>query len=384
MPPRYHEISAKSIARPSGIVDPWFLGRFGLNLYRGCEHACVYCDGRAERYYVTGDFATDIQVKSNAPEILARELSTVREPGFVFLGGGVCDAYQPAEAKFGLARKALELILARGLSVHVLTKSALVERDLDLLTAINVKARAILSFSLIAEVEGIRERFEPGAAPFAERLRLLQKAKAMGLGTGVMAMPLLPGLTDQPEVLENLFRSIQTAGADFIGAGGLTLRPGIQKQGYLRVIEEHYPDLLAGYERVYREARSSGAPDPRYAARLEARCRAALAGCGLPGRIPWALFRRRVPLYAELGVLLEHQGFEQGETGWGTGPCAKAGLAIQSWAQSRLKRSRSRSAYREVEGELVWMAKAGNLGEIPGIPPGTLPAVVQMMEEISG
>jgi hypothetical protein len=96
MPARYELISARSLARPSGIVDPWLLGRFGLNLYRGCEHACAYCEGRAERYRVPGDFAADIQVKQNAPELLERELARVREPGFVLLGGGVCDAYQPA------------------------------------------------------------------------------------------------------------------------------------------------------------------------------------------------------------------------------------------------------------------------------------------------
>jgi hypothetical protein len=81
----YHEIAAKSILRRSTVVDPWFLGRFGSNLYRGCAHACVYCDGRAERYYVTGDFARDIQVKCNALALARDELARMREPGFLFI-----------------------------------------------------------------------------------------------------------------------------------------------------------------------------------------------------------------------------------------------------------------------------------------------------------
>ena len=117
--PRYRQVQAKTICRRHGFVDPWFLGSFGMNLYRGCEHGCLYCDGRAERYYVEGDFARDIAIKSNALEVLARELGRLKAPGFAFVGGGVCDGYQPAEERYGLARGALELALEHGLPVHV-------------------------------------------------------------------------------------------------------------------------------------------------------------------------------------------------------------------------------------------------------------------------
>ncbi len=380
MAARYQLITARSLARPSGTVDPWLLGRFGLNLYRGCEHACAYCEGRAERYRVPGDFAADIQVKVNAPELLERELSRVREPGFLLLGGGVCDAYQPAEAEFLLARRALELVHARGLSVHVLTKSALVERDLDLLTSINRRQRAIVSFSLTATNERLREQYEPGAAPFAERLRLLRRAKALGLGTGVMAMPLLPGLSDQPEALTALLAAVREAGADFVCLSGLTVRPGIQQRALLDALERHDPDLLPGYRRLYREGRASGAPDRRYAARLERRAADALAASGLPGRIPWRLFHRQLPLYAELGVLLEHRGYEAGEDGAGDGPSARAGMAVQLWARERLGRTRSRTAFREVESELVWLARMGTLAEAVGVEP----AMGVVMDEVLG
>lgn len=131
--PTYREVQAKTIARAGKIVDPWFLARLGMNLYRGCEHGCRYCDGRAEKYRVEGVFDRDIAIKVNAPMVLARELSRLREPGFVLVGGGVSDAYQPAEQHHGLARQALLLVLRHKLPVHVLTKSELVERDFDVL-----------------------------------------------------------------------------------------------------------------------------------------------------------------------------------------------------------------------------------------------------------
>ncbi|HEY3358676.1 MAG TPA: radical SAM protein [Polyangia bacterium] len=297
----YHEVLAKSITRRAGTTDPWFLGRYGMNLYRGCEHGCLYCDGRAERYHVAGDFARDIQVKRNAPALLAQELAGRREPGFVLLGGGVSDSYQPAEARFGLARGVLEVCLAQGLPVHVLTKSALVERDLDLLAAINARARAILSFSIATVDEALRARFEPGAAPIATRFALIARAKARGLAAGVMGMPLLPGLADQPAQVAALVQQAREAGADFVCLGGLTLRPGVQAETYRAALAEAHPDLVPGYDRLYRAAARSGAPEPRYLDRLEARGAAARRAADLPGRVPWPIFRGLLPLVGGAG-----------------------------------------------------------------------------------
>lgn len=355
----YFEATAKTVTRLRGVVDPWFLGRYGMNLYRGCEHGCLYCDGRAERYYVVGRFDQDIQVKVNAAAVLDEELERRREPGFVFLGGGVCDAYQPAEARYRLARGALEVALTRGLPVHALTKSALVERDLDLLAAIAERSGAILSFSLQTADDEVRRRFEPGASSVDERLRLLREARRRGIATGVMAMPVLPGISDKPEQIDALAAAASDAGADFVLFGALTLRPGQQKDAYLKAIASDYPHHLAGYERLYRSARASGAPDERYLARVDTRFRSALARHGLPGRIPRRLFSGRVPLYAEVGVLLEHRGYETSDPSLG-----RAGFALQDWARRRLAEGARRRdfTYREVEAEM-----RERLREIPGL-----------------
>lgn len=371
----YHEIQARTVTRLPGVTDPWFIGRYGMNLYRGCEHGCAYCDGRAERYYVAGAFDGDIQVKRNAVEVLARELDRVREPGFVLLGGGVCDAYQPAEERFLLARGVLELCRDRGLPVHVLTKSALVERDLDLCAAIATGSRVILSFSIATTDESLRERFEPRASPLHERWRLIARAKRLGLGAGVMAMPLLPGLSDQPAHVEALVRKAREVGADFVCISGLTLRPGVQMETYLRALREGSPELLPGYEKLYAARLASGAPDRRYLSRVEARGRAALAANGLPGRPPWPLFRGMLPTYAEVGVLLEHRGFERGESMGG--PLSRAGWQLQRWARSRMASRRDRGAYRAVEAELAMLVKRRRVEET-----GVVGAVVPDVEEV--
>jgi DNA repair photolyase len=364
---RYHEVDAKSVLRRSVIVDPWFLGRFGSNLYRGCQHGCIYCDGRAERYYVSGDFDRDIQVKRNAVELAKSELGRMREPGFLFIGGGVCDAYQPAEERYRLARGLLDLCRETHTPVHVLTKSALVERDFDVLAAINAETRAVLSFSIASTDERHREIFEPGAAPLDERWRLLGAARALGLATAVMAMPVLPGLSDTAEAVHALVAKAAEVGVDFVCYGGLTLRPGKQKDGFFAVLANYYPDLAAGYAKLFASNRASGIPDVRYLDRVDQRFRAALAVHAMPARMPHAVFHGLVPLYTEVTVLLEHRGWQRGEPGGNTGRLARAGWAIAQWAQARLGRQRGKNAFREVESEFAMLVRSQQLREIAGL-----------------
>src|SRR5512136_3428868 len=105
-----HEIRAKSILRINKRIDSWFLSRAGMNLYRGCQHDCTYCDGRYETYQVQGEFGTDISVKMNAIELLKKELKKpivlkrIRQ-GYLMLGGGVGDSYQPLEKTYQLTQK---------------------------------------------------------------------------------------------------------------------------------------------------------------------------------------------------------------------------------------------------------------------------------------
>jgi DNA repair photolyase len=367
----HHLEPARTVLRSMGHTDSWFVARYGMNLYRGCEHGCAYCDGRAERYRVAGRFDRDIVVKSNALELLRAELRALPEPGFVFLGGGVSDSWQPAEGRHRLARGALELLLERGLPVHVLTKSALVERDLDLLAAIHARSRVILSFSIATLDEPLRERLEPAAAPIAQRFELLRRAKALGLVTGVALMPLLPGLSDQPAAVAELAARAADCGVDFALCGGLTLRPGVQREHWLEALGALRPDLLPGYARAYASEAPSGAPDPRYQRRLEPRIVKALRAAGLPQRVPRRVFTGLLPQYAEVAVLLEHRAQAAAERGARCPWLSRSATALQRWSRSQLVqlRRRRRGGWQQLEQRFRELVERGGLTEIPDLDP---------------
>ena len=146
--PNYIPIKSKTILTKHKYTDDWFISKYGMNLYRGCEHSCEYCDGRAEKYRVEGTFGEDIYVKTNTVDLLKKDLPKLKEKAIIFVGGGVGDSYQPAELKFNLTRNTLKLLKKFNFPIHILTKSHLVERDFELIKEINKKNRAIVSFSL--------------------------------------------------------------------------------------------------------------------------------------------------------------------------------------------------------------------------------------------
>ena len=383
---RYHLQPAKTLLRGGSGVDPWFLGRYGMNLYRGCEHGCVYCDGRAERYYVAGDFERDVVVKENAMDLLTREFARCKEPGFVLLGGGVCDAYQPAERRFGLARGALGRVLDAGLPVHILTKSRLVERDFEILDAIHQQATVVLSMSIQTLDEDVRRKFEPRATPIRRRLETLRRAKARGYWVGMMALPVLPGISDQPHAIDELTRAAVDVGADFMPGSALTLRPGNQQRTYLTVIERDYPALLPGYRAAYRAQRPSGIPAARYLTRVAARFREAQERHGIPGRAPHALFAGRMPEYAEVGVLLEHLAFERGER-WTDRPSLgleAAGWEIQNWARKLVSRVHRKPGftYRQVEGSFRSLCTSGDLVRVLPISEQVADEIIRLLAQV--
>ncbi len=253
---RVKEIKAKSILRKAKKVDSWFLINYGMNLYRGCVHNCVYCDGRSEGYYVDGEFGEEVSVKINAIDILKRELDPKRKRiplkhYFVGLVGGVGDSYQPLEKKYKLTRQALELFYERKFPVHILTKSTLVERDIDLLKKINEQNKAIVSFSFSSVNDEISSIFEPGVPVPTQRLKTLSKFKKEGIACGMYLMPVIPFITDTPEIMENTIKKAKETSLDFIVFAGMTLKEGRQKEYFTETLKENFPELLPQYENIY-------------------------------------------------------------------------------------------------------------------------------------
>ena len=307
------EIKAKSILRRHRKIDSWFLSQYGMNLYRGCTHNCVYCDGRAEKYNVEGEFGSQVAVKVNALEILSREIDPARKripmkPGYVMVGGGVGDGYQPAEETYGLTRQVLELLYLGNRPIHILTKSTLVERDLDIIRKINIRKRAIVSFSFSSADDRISSIFEPGVPPPSRRLETMAKIKKQGVACGMFLMPVIPFITDTPEKMADTMKKACQIGVDFIIFGGMTLKEGRQMDYFYSVLQKHYPELIPHYAQIYRKDKWGGATREYYGS-VEATFLSLAERYKIPLRMPPALFQDLIDQNDLVVVMLEHMDY---------------------------------------------------------------------------
>lgn len=304
------KIEAKSILRKYKKVDSWFISRYGMNLYRGCTHNCIYCDGRAEGYYVDGEFGEDVTVKINAIEILRRELDPKRKRipfkrSFVMIGGGVGDSYQPVEAKYQLSRKVLELMDEYNFPVHILTKSTLIERDVDILKKINRKDRAIVSFSFSSVNDEKSAVFEPGVPPPSERLKTLAFFKNEGIACGMFLLPVIPFITDTPELIEETIKKASEANLDFIIFGGMTLKEGKQKDYFFKTLRNKYPKLIVEYENIYQKSKWGEAAGEYYNS-INLTFNSIMEKYKIPPRIPLTLYKDILEENDLVVVILEH------------------------------------------------------------------------------
>jgi DNA repair photolyase len=319
-----------------------------------CGHGCAYCDGRAERYWVEGEFDRDIVVRTNVAARLDHELSRLRERATVSVGSGISDAYQPVEEHRGLMRQAAEVLLRHRFPVSILTKSSRISRDLDLWREVAAAAGFTLSVSLVFAGDEPRRVFEPGASSVQDRVDTLRAFKAAGCDVGVYAMPLLPWISDTPEALARLFDLCRAAGVDFVIPGGLTLRPGRQKGFFMERLRLAFPDLVPRYRELYGENRPSGICRLEYRRGLAARIAAAAETAGLPSEIPHRLYRGRMPLYDELHVLLCHLVGLYERRGTDVGRLKAASGRYRAWLLERKRafNRRRRQTQEDLEEEL--------------------------------
>lgn len=306
------EIKSKTLLRKQKRPDSWFLTKFGMNLYRGCEHNCMYCDGQSEKYQVNGQFESQIEVKINAPELLEKELSRLakkrEKPGFIGLVGGVSDAYQPLEKEYKLTRKILEILENRHYPVMILTKSRLIERDLDLLKKINEKTNALVGMSFSSVNDEISRIFEPGVEIPSERLKTLKKIKDAGIKCGIFLMPLIPFITDNYQEMTKVFQKARELDLDFIVSGGMTIKFGRQRDKYFDILEEYFPDLIPEYEMIYKNNKYGNAIEQYYQS-LNAPMLQLSSAFKIPLRIPFYGFDRQFTLNEKVIIMLEQMDY---------------------------------------------------------------------------
>lgn len=245
------------LARVKG-PDDWFGLYYNMNLYRGCQHQCIYCDSRSECYQIE-DFDHEVLVKANAVELLRRELASKRIVGVIGTGS-MNDPYMPLEAETRLTRRALEVIAEAGFPVHIITKSDLVLRDLDLLERI-ARVYAAVTFTVTTADDDLSRRLEPGAPVSSRRIAALRTLSGRGLLTGVAMMPLLPFIEDDEENVRRIVILAGEAGAKYIlPAFGMTLRDR-QRAYYYSKLDRLFPGLRERYVQAFGGRYSAPARD---------------------------------------------------------------------------------------------------------------------------
>lgn len=258
---RIREIEAKTLLARVREPDTWFGLTYSMNLYRGCAHQCIYCDTRSGCYEIE-DFDHEVLVKRNALDLLERELRGKRAKGTIGLGS-MNDPYQPVEAERRLTRGALERIARYGFPVHVLTKSDLVLRDLDLLKQV---PRAVVSLTITTTDDALAALVEPFAPPPSARLRALRLLAEAGIETRIALMPVLPFIEDSEENVRAIVEAAHACGVTAIVASfGMTLRDR-GRDYYYRELDLHFPGLRKRYEATFGERCACPSPN---AARLD-------------------------------------------------------------------------------------------------------------------
>lgn len=213
-----------------------------VNPYRGCEHGCIYCYARPTHEYLgfsAGlDFESKIMVKMDAPKLLRAELSSPKWKPQVIAISGVTDCYQPVERRLKLTRGCLEVLAEFRNPVGIVTKNALVARDIDVLQELARFHAAVVFVSVTSLDEKLRSVLEPRTSPPAARLKAIEKLAAAGIPVGVMVAPVIPAITDVE--IPAILKAAAQAGACCAGMTLLRLPFGVAPL-FEHWLEEHFP-----------------------------------------------------------------------------------------------------------------------------------------------
>ena len=228
--------------------------RWSLNPYTGCAHQCTFCYVRAfeRRAQRPSDdrYGASIRVKINVAEQLRRELDRRSWKSELVAVGAATDPYQPAEGRYRLTRACLQTMAEAANAFSIVTRGPLIVRDIDVLQAAAGRADVSVNFSVPTLDPEIWRYTEPHTAPPLQRLRALRRLVDAGIRAGVGVAPILPGLSDRPELLADVVRAARDHGATHVWANVVYLRPGTREH-FLENLARVWPELLPTYERIY-------------------------------------------------------------------------------------------------------------------------------------
>ena len=255
----FFHVRARSVINELKTGPAFLPFQYTINAYRGCSHACTYCFARPTHDYlglgIGEDFEKRIVVKVNAVEVLRAELSPRRWAGHPIAMGTNTDPYQRCEGKYRLTQGIVQALMEAENPFSVLTKSTLVLRDLDLLREAARRTDVRVDLSIGTLDEDVWHATEPGTPNPRRRVRAVAALNEAGVPSGVLIGPIIPGLSDDPDQLDEVVGEVVAAGAVSVGSVLLHLRPGVREH-FLGTLARSHPDLIDRYRRLYPEGRA--------------------------------------------------------------------------------------------------------------------------------
>ena len=248
-----HFVNTKGILNGNG-------GYYGMNIYRGCSHGCIYCDSRSRCYQFTHPFE-DVEVKQNAPELLEKALRSKRKKCMIGTGA-MSDPYMHCEEQLRLTRKCLEIILKYGYGAAIQTKSDRILQDIDLLDQINRAVKCVVQITLTTYDDNLCRLVEPNVCNTKRRIEVLEQMKERNIPTVVWLTPVLPFINDTEENITAILNECIRVGVKGIICFdmGLTLREG-DREYYYAALDRHFPGLKKKYIECYGNAYELSSPN---------------------------------------------------------------------------------------------------------------------------
>lgn len=253
-------IVAKSIISEYRESNNWFGINYNMNIYKGCNHGCIYCDSRSKCYGINN--FESVRAKENSLEIIRRELKSKRKNGVVGTGA-MSDPYNPFEKRLSLTRSALEIIDNTGFGVAIATKSDLIIRDIDILTRIKKHSPVLCKITITTAEDDLCRKIEPNVVVTSKRFEAVKRLSENDIYTGILLMPILPFINDTQENIVSIIRLAKENGAKFIyPAFGVTLRSN-QRDHFFDMIDKSFPKIKEKYIKSFGNDYMCNSPNAR-------------------------------------------------------------------------------------------------------------------------
>ncbi len=243
---------AKNILYRNNEIDSFYMSRYSLNPYRGCLMGCRYCYVQEKKHIDSTGLEEEkdrqVQIKINAPYLLNRKLESGPEAGGIALGES-CEPYGEPEEEFFITKRLLEVLQNYDFPIHIVTRSPLILRDLELLKRINEKSCVCVTLSIPVVSAELVKKLEGESPPVKMRLKALRAIRKKGIPAGVGVSPVLPYLTDGCE-MDYVLKKAASAGASYVIFAPLSIKT-YQREMFFLWLKEKFPRLFEPYSRLY-------------------------------------------------------------------------------------------------------------------------------------